>query len=119
MSAKMANQSRVLSHPPRKTNDSKTGERAIPSFSYEPLDPSVDCIRLIQLETADDPNSPVECKLIHRTFAQKPKYEALSYRWGDESVQKTIWICGMGFEVGENLWDALRHLRMRKDTRCL
>jgi hypothetical protein len=44
-------------------------------------------------------------------FGAKPKYEALSYMWGDRTTQKSIFVNGKEFLVGENLWDALRYLR--------
>lgn len=47
---------------------------------YEPLDPSKDSIRLLVLKPGTD-NFNVEAELVHRTFASKPKYEALSYTW--------------------------------------
>ena len=80
-------------------------------FAYNLLDFSVDCIRLLILKPAEDTNALICCRLQHVTFAQKPKYEALSYTWGNEIVRHKISIDGKDFEVGQNLFDALRHLR--------
>lgn len=40
-----------------------------------------------------------------------PRFEALSYNWGDPTKSKSILIDPHPFDVGENLYDALIHLR--------
>lgn len=107
----IANQSRGRSGPSLSGVD--IPYKHVAKFTYQPLDPLVDCIRLVELEPAEDFNSPVFCKLVAATFGQKPKYEALSYTWGDQTVKRNIFLDGKEFEVGLNLWDALSHLRNR------
>ncbi|KIW20849.1 hypothetical protein PV08_01427 [Exophiala spinifera] len=80
-------------------------------FQYEELDPSVDCMRLIELDPGGDADDVPRCKLIHVTFGQKPRYQALSYMWGDVTIKKKISVEGKELLVGQNLWDALRYLR--------
>jgi len=87
------------------------GEDFRTTFSYTPLDPSVDGIRLLVLAPAQDIHSNIICSLRHVTFAQKPKYEALSYTWGSEAIRHRILVNGRGFYVAQNLFDALKHLR--------
>lgn len=58
-------------------------------------------------------------RINHVTFGQKPEYEALSYTWGDESIRHTILIDGCDFSVGQNLFDALRGLRVEVKERML
>jgi hypothetical protein len=92
------------------------------SFLYTPLDPSVDCIRLVILEPG--PSSRIYqpiiyCRLKHVPFSEKPKYEALSYTWGDESIKHRIVIDKRDFQVGINLINALTHLRHEKEERVL
>jgi hypothetical protein len=89
-------------------------------FLYTPLDPSVDCIRPVILEPG--PSSRIYqpiiyCRLKHVPFSEKPKYEALSYTWGDESIKHRIVIDEKDFQVGINLLNALTHLRhaMKRD----
>ena len=89
------------------------------SFTYSPLDLSVDSIRLLILQPAEDPSALICCKLQHATFAERPKYEALSYTWGSETARQTISINGQQFEVGRNLFDALQHLRDPLEERSL
>ena len=88
-------------------------------FHHSPLDTSTDGIRLLTLERATGPDVSVRCSLQHVTFAQKPKYEALSYTWGDETAKKRISINGKEFEVGRNLCDALKHIRCTDRDRVL
>jgi hypothetical protein len=90
------------------------------TFPYTRLDLNIDCIRILILSPAEDLTSEIHCKLQHVTFAQKPKYEALSYTWGDETKNRhKISINGAEFEVVENLYNALRHLRDTKEERTL
>ena len=88
-------------------------------FVYSPLDQSVDSIRLLILEPAQDTNALICCRLQHVTFTQKPKYEALSYSWGNENVRCNLSINGKDLEVGQNLFDALGHLRDPLKARTL
>ncbi|KAH8598385.1 heterokaryon incompatibility protein-domain-containing protein [Bisporella sp. PMI_857] len=88
-------------------------------FVYSPLDFSVDGIRLLVLEPAEDINSLIHCKLQHVTFSQRPKYEALSYTWGSGIVHHSIYIDGKDLKVGQNLFDALRYLRDPLRSRTL
>ncbi|KIM99916.1 hypothetical protein OIDMADRAFT_166048 [Oidiodendron maius Zn] len=89
------------------------------SFTYSPLDHSIDSIRLLILQPAEDPSALICCKLQDATFAERPKYEALSYTWGSETARQTISINGQQFDVGRNLFDALQHLRDPLEERSL
>ncbi|OCL05684.1 hypothetical protein AOQ84DRAFT_298427, partial [Glonium stellatum] len=79
-------------------------------------------------------SDPIKCELHHAYICkdrdpvepqyenpegEHPMYEALSYTWGDPSVQKTIELCGTPFDVGANLESALRHLRTEEHPRRL
>jgi hypothetical protein len=57
--------------------------------------------------------------VVHVTFGQMPKYEALSYTWGSEDSQNAILLDGKTFLVRDNLWEALIRLRMRDEERVL
>lgn len=87
----------------------KQGSSSQPSFRYKPLNPSVDCIRLLALYP-DDKRRPetLRCELRTVTFLEKPKYEALSYTWGDSNPTETIRLDGRLFAIQENLYNALR-----------
>lgn len=86
------------------------------SFPYQPLDISVDSIRLLKLD-GDLSSDNLQCELTHTTFASKPKYDALSYTWGSPDLVKTININGHEVEIRENLYWALFNLRRRMSQR--
>jgi len=81
------------------------------AFVYQPPRGDADCIRLIRIEPAQQDNDPLACTLVDVTFTEKPRYDALSYRWGDGAAKRHIILNGDGFLVGKNFEDALRYLR--------
>lgn len=87
------------------------GSPSTPEFCYEPLAP--DSIRLIILQPnrTGKKTGVVHCRLVHRTFACKPQYEALSYTWGDIEPTETIYVNGAPLRVRANLYLALSHFR--------
>jgi len=89
-------------------------EYDVEKFSYDtvPLHPSMDSIRLLTLLPAKE-GGAIRCRLATLTFAQRPKYEALSYRWGSTSQHsnRLILVNGTSLLVGKNLFQALKNLR--------
>jgi hypothetical protein len=82
----------------------------IPLFEYSPLSSPSD-IRLVVLEPGSS-KAPVRCRLIHVSLDKNPKYEALSYTWGDPSMKGSrIFLDDKIFQVGMNLNRALVNLR--------
>ncbi|KAI1159418.1 heterokaryon incompatibility protein-domain-containing protein [Nemania serpens] len=75
-------------------------------------------LRLLYIHPGE-PRDPIKCTL--RTFPldYAPKYEALSYVWGDPNVKKSISIDGSPFQVTVNLKDALARFRQRHKHRIL
>lgn len=91
-------------------DDSDTKEVA--SSIFRPLDTKVDCTRFVQIEPAEDDHAPIVCKLVQVAFGNRPRFEALSYMWGDIDHKSTvITLNGTPYSIGKNLWDALRYLR--------
>ncbi|CAM1505827.1 Fc.00g114640.m01.CDS01 [Cosmosporella sp. VM-42] len=88
------------------------------SFIHPPLNESFDSLRLIQLRPGS-PGDPVSCSIYTSTFAQIPKYMALSYHWQGQEGSKLIQINGADFPVGQNLYDALKYLRDPQKSRTL
>jgi len=91
--------------------------RLYPEFKYKPLDTSVDSIRLLILHGAPSQDSALSCSLYHTNFAESPHYEALSYEWGSPASTKPLQIKGarLWLLIGENLHEALVHLRVMED----
>ncbi|KAH8659320.1 heterokaryon incompatibility protein-domain-containing protein [Tricladium varicosporioides] len=95
------------------------------SFKYKDLE-SVTTIRLLRI--LPTPDKTIKCSLEHEDLALNPKYDCLSYTWGDPLFQKfipeddedfrkysnqttfTIDIDGNPMEITENLHDALIQL---------
>jgi hypothetical protein len=91
-----------------------------PPYAYPPLDHTVDGIRLVVIEPSrGEHNSSIKCRIRHVAFKEKPRYEALSYTWGDEPAQGKVLIDGGAISVGPNLMKALLHLREPEDERVL
>ncbi|KAI0965826.1 heterokaryon incompatibility protein-domain-containing protein [Xylaria arbuscula] len=85
---------------------------------YSRLSTQLKELRLLYL-LPGKPRDPIKCTL--RTFPldYAPKYEALSYVWGDPNVRKSITIDGTPFQVTVNLKDALARFRRRHKHRIL
>jgi hypothetical protein len=81
---------------------------------YKPLDATQDSIRLVYIHPADDPDAPIQCTISEAKFSERPQYEALSYMWGDEAVQRPIFVNGHQLQITQNLFDALHFLRLRQ-----
>ncbi|KAG6108713.1 hypothetical protein E4U13_006326 [Claviceps humidiphila] len=80
-------------------------------YASRPLHKTTDGIRVVTIETDLDSHGRIVCHLHATTFAQRPRYETLSYRWGDESLTKTIVVDDVEMCVTTNLWDALQYFR--------
>ncbi|CZR60698.1 uncharacterized protein PAC_10594 [Phialocephala subalpina] len=87
-------------------------------FQYEPLDPLVDSIRLLELEPADK-QQPLSCRLTHVPFLKRPVYEALSYTWGSPELINNILLNGKPMAIRQNLHDAFLALRKEHEPRVL
>ncbi|KAI1036460.1 hypothetical protein LB503_003341 [Fusarium chuoi] len=85
--------------------------------------PSSSHIRLVHLRPGID--ATVCCELIMVPIDATPKYEALSYTWGDASSAERIDMTTHGsatrqqFSVTSNCFSALKRLRYREKTRVL
>lgn len=98
---------------------SKIGEGSIvlKPFHYQELDQNIDCTRFVKIEPTENNKDPIVCTLVSIAFGERPKFEALSYMWGEERSKEPIILDGVEFAVGKNLRDALEHLRNRaRDT---
>jgi hypothetical protein len=69
-------------------------------YEYKQIDASINAIRLLIIEAYHYPNYLI-CRLQHVTVAQKPKYEAFSYTWGDETACHMITVDGQDLTVGQ------------------
>ncbi|KAJ4309745.1 hypothetical protein N0V84_011333 [Fusarium piperis] len=84
------------------------------------LDVVQEQIRILHLEPGLG-SAPISCT-IHRislTSDPLPRYEALSYTWGDPKVTREIIVNGYLINVTFNLYSALYRLRQPEDMRIL
>ena len=90
---------------------------SLEEFSYQPLPPTTNgpTIRLLEL-LPDLRDEMIECKMVHASLDNPPKYEALSYTWVHEGK---VWIpntptpilCNnTHLDIPRSLETALRHL---------
>ncbi|KAF1986983.1 hypothetical protein K402DRAFT_354404, partial [Aulographum hederae CBS 113979] len=75
-------------------------------------------IRILAIHPGDF-NDKFECHLQTVSLDNDPRYEALSYTWGGQSPSRSIILDGHNFEVTENLYSALIHIRRPGTQRFL
>lgn len=95
-------------------------------FPYQPLNPSVPEIRLLQLLPHKDNNNAVQLTLTHASLHNNdpsslllpplPQYTALSYFWGVKAT-KCITVDGHSVVVSDGLYAALWQLQMQMQLR--
>ncbi|KAH6706404.1 heterokaryon incompatibility protein-domain-containing protein [Leptodontidium sp. MPI-SDFR-AT-0119] len=88
-------------------------------YIYTPLDPTTQEIRLSALHPNASLTAPVILTLSTASLATKPKYEAISYVWGDPTITAPISLDGVSVEVTTNLETALRYFRLETEVRIL
>ncbi|MCJ1245757.1 hypothetical protein MMC30_002961 [Trapelia coarctata] len=75
--------------------------------------------RLLILRPALEPDAPLRCDLGVIPLDDAPKFEALSYVWGDTTRQSFAMCAGIKIPLTDNLADALRRLRGRTRSRII
>ncbi|KAI1742716.1 heterokaryon incompatibility protein-domain-containing protein [Xylaria scruposa] len=90
-------------------------------FDYDEKDgiPGANNIRILSLAASETFTDPIHVSLSIASLENQPTYEALSYCWGDASDKRLIFCDGRPFPVGQNLEEALRHLRQSEGARIL
>jgi hypothetical protein len=84
---------------------------------YEAL-PTHTSFRLLELLPEEDGQS-IACTLRNVDWAKSPKYEAVSYAWGDPKARAPVIVNGRRLDVTVSLHTALKHLRYRDRSRVL
>lgn len=86
-------------------------------YQYSPL-PSEQFIRLLELYPGHA-NDNLDCTLHQTKLENAPKYEAISYAWGDPANKIDVLCDGKIIMVTPNLKDALLRLRIKDRSRVL
>lgn len=92
-------------------------------YHYQPLDNEAEYIRLLYLLPAE-PSTDIRVDLVHTRLTKEdvPKYEALSYAWGESDTPEVINVGQEGdvtLAVTRSLFQALPYLRYRDKRRVL
>lgn len=96
-------------------------------YAHKPIDLATDAIRLLRIQK-DEYNSPLRCELFESYLDRDlgVPYEALSYAWGDLSIDKIPLDLvsedtetTSSLDIYPNLYEILRHLRYRDGDRVL
>jgi hypothetical protein len=58
-------------------------EQSQDNHKYDPIDSIKGEIRLLVLEPATNPEDAIRCQIFHESLQASPRYETLSYCWGD------------------------------------
>lgn len=87
-------------------------------FKYEPLQKEPNQIRLLHVLPGDF-EDPIQCELRKSKLVPIPKYETISYVWGDPEDRLTININGFEFSVPASSARAIRRVRLPDCTRVI
>jgi ankyrin repeat protein len=90
------------------------------TFNYDPIDLSGPAFRLLRLLKGG--GDTIHCELFQALLCQREiavSYEALSYVWGSTETKCTIDVNGKQLEITNNLYKALRLLRLQNQDRIL
>lgn len=89
-----------------------------PEYRHKPLGPD-QSIRLLILQPASSPGAPLVCDLQEVLLSEKPKYEALSYAWGDPVFSKQLLLPNGSLNVTKSLYLALACFRLEDKVRAI
>ncbi|OIW23544.1 HET-domain-containing protein [Coniochaeta ligniaria NRRL 30616] len=88
------------------------------NYQYAPLS-SPRCTRLIKLQGSSDTTGQIAFKLDETSLDRPKSYEALSYTWGGQPLDRPVSCDGRTLLVTANAEAALHRLRNRVKTRSL
>ena len=80
---------------------------------HTPLHNDKNQIRLIHISPAAHDGDTIRCRFTVASLDHRPHYEALSYVWGDSTRAHSIRVDDRFMPVTDNLYAALRRLRLR------
>jgi hypothetical protein len=80
----------------------------------KPLDSGSRQVRLLNLDSVSNPDDPVICHFTYASLNDEPKFEALSYFWGQSRNDRSIELQGEQVQITDNLYSALWRLRRDK-----
>ncbi len=87
-------------------------------FIHEKLKLAGNSIRLFELLPGRW-SETIRCNISQYAIHRRPPYVALSYTWGSSENSKSIFLNSMPFQIRENLWSFLWHLRSEENSQML
>ncbi|KAK2608620.1 hypothetical protein QQS21_002849 [Conoideocrella luteorostrata] len=97
----------------------KHGQGISEPYASLPLGTSTGSIRLLKIEPELGTDELLVCQLERVSLGDLPEFDAVSYRWGDESIQKTIIVNGVRLPITKNLWDGMDYFRKHRKAKPL
>ena len=88
------------------------------NYSYRPVNSANEEIRLITIKGGSG-SEQIQCTLTCVSLRDSPRYEALSYVWGNSKDRAQVLLEGYNFSVTRNLGHALRFLRFLEEDRTI
>lgn len=92
--------------PVRRPSRPSTTTEPLAPFQYQPLDHTIESIRLVQVLLDDDSDSVIRCTMRHAAISED-NYKCLSYTWLPNFPQHTIAVNGTAITIGHNLYQSL------------
>ncbi|KAL9601238.1 MAG: hypothetical protein Q9219_002643 [cf. Caloplaca sp. 3 TL-2023] len=112
-----------LGHHQRIPNDLSTTSTKSCTSPYPGSELSTSEFRILTLSPASHKDDAIHCTMEKTNFKTnpdlEPKYEALSYTWGDPTIKCLIHVDDKPFAITTSLYIALKYLRKSKRPRTL
>ncbi|KAH8807559.1 heterokaryon incompatibility protein-domain-containing protein [Xylogone sp. PMI_703] len=87
-------------------------------YMYKPLEHERS-IRILALEAAHSADSPLKCDLREVPLSEDPRYEAISYAWGDPVLSSDLDLHSGVLKITESLFLALQRFRLEDRARYI
>ncbi|RMZ75474.1 hypothetical protein DV738_g5461, partial [Chaetothyriales sp. CBS 135597] len=110
------------SHPKGATNDAEAAVEDSSEALCRDAPAHTTCnqsIRLVQIQGSTSASGVLSLRITQFSKTKRPPYTAVSYTWGTSSQLLSIRINGRPFQIHQNLWHLLFHLRQRGESRFL
>lgn len=91
-------------------------EQSRTEFQHRPIDTSTRQIRLLTLLKDLTHDGLLQCMIHVADLSNRPRYQAISYVWGNEVPVRQIVLNGAVFAIRENLWQFLNMFRTKSDN---
>ena len=87
------------------------------SYAYQPLAEG-QAFRILELQPAATIDEPLLARFVF-SGSGEIDFAAISYTWGKDELCKAVELEGTSLPITFNLWNALRHFRLKDSVRML